>query len=228
MSDTVYRHELKFMVSPFDAAVLKKQLALVCRLDSHSLSKDLSYEVRSLYFDDPRHTAYDDKVNGEMTRKKYRIRLYNLDTENIKLECKHKDNFATYKQEQDIDLDLAKKIIKGDYHLVEAEGTLLNQFLVDARLFGLKPAVIVEYKRLAFTYPVSDVRITFDEDIRSGRYDTDVFKKSLLTFPVYDEDMVEIEIKCNDFIPQHILAVLGSVDKCRMAISKYALAYQLK
>ena len=228
MEKIQYRHELKFKLSPFDADLLKKQLALVCRLDPHSISNELSYKVRSLYFDDVLNSAFNDKINGVMRRKKYRIRIYNMDTNIIKLECKHKDDVWTYKQEEDISLETCKELIKGDYSKIEATDGLLGQFLVDARLFGLKPAVIVEYDRLAFTYPVSETRITFDEEIRSGRYDLDLLKKNLNTFPVTDEDTVEIEIKCNEFIPEHILAVLGSVDKCKMAISKYALAYQLK
>ncbi len=228
MSDITYRHELKFLLDPFDAAVLKKQLSLVCKKDPHSVYEDYSYDIRSLYFDDARNTSFDDKINGERTRKKYRIRMYNMDTDFIMLECKHKDDIWTYKQDQQISLDVCKQLIKADYSNVEAEGTLLEQFLVDAKLFGLKPAVIVEYKRLAYTYPVSDVRITFDEDIRSGRYDNDFLRKNLLTFSVGDENCIELEVKCNEFIPAHILAVLNSVDKCRLAISKYALAYQIK
>ncbi len=228
MSVIQYRHELKYILKPYDAAVLKKQLALVCQLDPHSVSEDLSYEIRSLYFDDALHSAYDDKVNGEMTRKKYRIRMYNRDTDFIRLECKHKDDIWTYKQEQAISLDVCRKLMKADYSGIEADGPLMRQFLIDAKLFALRPAVIVDYKRLAFTYPVSEVRITFDEDIRSGRYDCDFFRKNLNSFDVMEDDSVELEVKCNDFIPDHILAILGSVDKCRLALSKYALAYQLK
>ena len=228
MDLTQYRYELKFLLNPNDAAVLKKQLALVCSLDPHSISDELSYEIRSLYFDDAKNSAYDDKINGERIRKKYRIRMYNMDTGLIRLECKHKDDIWTYKQEQPISLDVCKKLIKKDYSAIDADGALLRQFLIDARLFGLKPAVIVDYKRLAFTYPVSDVRITFDEDIRSGRYEYDFLKKNALTFSPDLEDLVEMEVKCNEFIPDHILAILGSVDKSRQAISKYALAYQIK
>ena len=179
MSKIKYRHELKFVLSQFEAALLKKQLALVCRLDPHSLSNELSYEIRSLYFDDVLNSAFNDKINGERTRKKYRIRIYNNSTDTIKLECKHKVDEWTYKQQQDIDLDTLKKLIAAEYHKIEDANGLLEQFLVDAKIFGLKPSVTVEYKRLAFTFPVSDVRITFDEDIRSGRYEYDITKKTL-------------------------------------------------
>ena len=228
MDLTQYRYELKFLLDPYDAAVLKKQLALVCSRDPHSISDDLSYEIRSLYFDDASGSAFADKINGERTRKKYRIRMYNMDTSFIRLECKHKDDTWTYKQEQAISPELCKKLIKGEYSGIEADGVLLRQFLLDARLFALKPSVIVDYKRLAFTYPVSDVRITFDEDIRSGRYEYDFLRKNLNTLSPDLGDAVELEVKCNEFIPEHILAILGSVDKCRMALSKYALAYQIK
>ena len=228
MELTQYRYEMKFLLNPYDAAVLKKQLALVCSLDPHSLSDELSYKIRSLYFDDANGSAYDDKVNGERTRKKYRIRMYNGDTSFMKLECKHKEDTWTYKQDQTISLDLCRKLMRGEYSGIEADGSLMRQFLIDARLFALKPSVIVEYRRLAFTYPLSEIRITFDEDIRSGRYEYDFLKKNLSTLSPDLGDSFEMEVKCNEFIPDHILAVLGSVDKCRLALSKYALAYQMK
>jgi len=91
-----YRYELKYTLSKADAALLKKQLAFVCKLDPHSVSKDYSYDIRSLYFDDPIGTAYQDKINGESKRKKYRLRIYNGDFNLIKLEAKHKDFNMTY------------------------------------------------------------------------------------------------------------------------------------
>lgn len=223
-----YRYELKFILDRADAAILKKQLALVCKQDPHSIGTDYSYDVRSLYFDDVFHSGYNDKINGVEFRKKYRIRIYNLSTDSIKLECKHKDNEMTYKEDCEISLETAKLLCSGRYGSIRETSALLSKFLVDASLFGLKPAVLVEYRRLAFVYPVSNVRITFDENIRSGRSSFDLFSKELKTYPIEGNDQVEMEIKCDAFMPDHIKAVLSSVDKCRVALSKFALACEVK
>lgn len=223
-----YRHELKFYISKSDADILKKQLSLVCELDSHSVATDYSYDIRSLYFDDVFSSGYNDKIDGVAIRKKYRIRIYNGSDDIIKLECKHKDIDMTLKEECSLSLLDAKKIISGDLEDITANDELLSNFKLDAKLFGLRPSVIVDYRRLSFVHPVSNVRITFDEDIKSGRFEDDLFSKTLNLSPVEGNEQIELEIKCNEFIPEHILAVLNSVPKCRIALSKYALAYETK
>ena len=223
-----YRYELKFVLDGLDAAVLKKQLRLVCKQDPHSVGTEYSYDIRSLYFDDLFHSGYSDKVNGVEFRKKYRVRIYNRSADVIKLECKHKDGSMTRKEECDIDRETAEALCKGRYSSICGAKGLLSEFLIDAKLFGLKPAVIVEYRRLAFVYPVSNVRITFDENIRSGKNGYDLFSEDLKTYPVEGNDQVEIEIKCDEFLPDHIKAILNSTDKCRVALSKFALACDIK
>ena len=52
-----YRYELKFLISEAVAALLKQQLKAVMQLDSHSVSEEYSYDIRSLYFDDTYSSA---------------------------------------------------------------------------------------------------------------------------------------------------------------------------
>ena len=48
------------------------------------------YRITSLYFDDIYGTGYNDKLNGVLNRKKYRIRTYNFDKNFIRLEEKRR------------------------------------------------------------------------------------------------------------------------------------------
>ncbi|MBQ5986184.1 MAG: polyphosphate polymerase domain-containing protein, partial [Clostridia bacterium] len=84
-----YRHELKFMISEADAALLAIRLRSALKTDPHA--KDGGYFIRSLYFDDPFNTAVTEKVDGVEYRDKWRIRIYNLSDKSIKLERKHKN-----------------------------------------------------------------------------------------------------------------------------------------
>ena len=54
----------------------------------------------------------------------------------------------------------------------------------------------MDYSRLAFTYPLSEVRITFDMDLKSGRYQTDMFDPDLITHPIYPAGVMVMEVKC--------------------------------
>ncbi len=223
-----YRYELKYVISKPIAEMLKKQLSAVMELDKNSKSEKYSYDVRSLYFDDVYSTSLDEKRDGVQFRSKYRIRIYNCSSDYIKLECKHKDIDMTYKEDVELTLPAAKAICEGRYYQIRTDNKFLNKFLANAQIRQLRPSVIVDYRRTAFTHPVSKTRITFDEYIRSGRYDCDLFDENIETVPITKPDEIVLEVKCNDFIPAHITAILNSVPKLRQAISKFAYCRVVK
>ena len=88
MVETEYRYELKYVISNQAAELLKQQLKALMETDSHSVSDEYSYMIRSLYFDDINSSAYFDKLDGVEYRSKYRMRIYNNSKDVIKLECK--------------------------------------------------------------------------------------------------------------------------------------------
>ena len=91
----------------------------------------------------------------------------------------------------------------------------------------MEPSVIVDYNRLALIYPVSDVRVTFDFDIKSGRYDYDLFTKND-GYKVLDEDMVILEVKFNEILPYPIACILSTIPSTRNAFSKFAYCRSIK
>ncbi|MBR0386063.1 MAG: VTC domain-containing protein, partial [Erysipelotrichaceae bacterium] len=98
MRDIEYRYELKYEISAATAEMLKHQLRCLMSPDSHSVCDEYSYDIRSLYFDNPDSSAYFEKLNGEEFRKKYRMRFYNGDDSYIAMECKYKHENMTYKR----------------------------------------------------------------------------------------------------------------------------------
>lgn len=220
-----YRYEMKYIINKETADLLKKQLSLVMKLDPHSISQEYSYDIRSLYFDDRDSSAFYEKVDGVEFRYKYRIRIYNNSDASIKLECKHKDADMTYKEDCTISKKVTNAIIAGKYSAIHTERPFLSKFLLEARLKKIKPSVIVDYRRTAFTYPVSEVRITFDENIRSGRYDHNLFGDVNTLSAV---DGIVMEVKFNDFLPEHINVIINSSVKEREAVSKFAYCRSLQ
>ena len=83
------RHELKFIINEGTYLMLRARLAPLMTVDPHGVNGE--YRVTSLYFDDVYNSAYWQKVNGIETRRKFRIRAYDLDPSLITLESKHKD-----------------------------------------------------------------------------------------------------------------------------------------
>ena len=132
VKDIEYRYELKFVISDATARLLKQQLKNVMYMDSHSISDEYSYDIRSIYFDDTYGSAYRDKVNGEEYRYKYRIRMYNNDPGFISLECKHKDENMTYKESCRLSEEVARALINKQYLKIKSSNPFMNRFLADA------------------------------------------------------------------------------------------------
>ena len=83
-----YRHEWKHEITAFDVLCLRRRLSAVMQPDPHASNG--RYLVRSLYFDDLRDQALQDKLNGVSRREKFRLRCYNGDDSYLVLEKKSK------------------------------------------------------------------------------------------------------------------------------------------
>ena len=165
-----YRHEIKYLINIKDALILQNRLKSLMQPDMHGMD---GYFIRSLYFDTPDNMYYYEKISGVEYRRKYRIRLYNKDDSYIVLEKKCKDNNMTYKKQARLTKEEVLKILEGKE--IETTNPLIDEFIRCIKINGLKPSVIVDYNRYALTYPISDVRITFDSNIKSGIYNYDIF-----------------------------------------------------
>lgn len=228
MSEVEYRYELKYEISAGTAELLKRQLKCVMEPDSHSVAEEYSYDIRSLYFDDPESSAYFEKLNGDEFRRKYRIRIYNCDDSRISLECKYKHENMTYKQARVISRPMTEAIIAGQYGRIVTKNAFLKQFISEALSRHLQPSVIVDYRRLALTYPVSEVRITFDSNLRSGVYSDRLFDPDIPTLSLFKDDQVVLEVKFNEYLPEHLAVILSAVPSLREAVSKFALCRSVK
>lgn len=224
-----YRNEIKFIISKTMAEVLKQRLSLIMSVDTNSYNSDNSYLIRSLYFDNENSDAYYEKMDGVEYRKKYRIRIYNFDDKFIRLECKYKHNNMTSKDQILIDKELCSKIVDGKIDDIDlTKDNLLKQFALDYRLNKLEPSIIVDYNRVAFTYHVSEVRITFDSQIKSGMYNYNLFDKNATTYSVIDDNQMVLEVKFNEILPESIAIILQTVPTFRQAFSKFAACRNIK
>ena len=219
-----YRHEIKYTISKTQAYILKQRLLKIMEVDPYGKK---GYFIRSLYFDTPTNEAYNEKLDGVLNRKKYRIRMYNFDDNLIRLEKKIKDNDMTAKEQAIISKNVLSKILSNELEIEDCDSKLLLEFLIEIKTRGLEPSVIVDYNRLALIYPVSDVRVTFDYGIKSGRYDYDLFTSND-GYKIIDDDMVILEVKFNEILPYPIACILGTIPSTRNAFSKFAYCRSIK
>lgn len=221
-----YRYELKYIITKSQAFFLQKKLSLIMNIDKNAKNEDNTYFIRSIYFDDYKSSAYYEKIDGVEFRKKYRIRFYNHDSKFIKLECKYKYQNLTSKDNENININTCKKLIEGNVENIDIndlKDNLLKKFIIDMKLKKLKPVIIVDYERIAYTLGLSDLRITFDTNVRSCGYNKEMFNKNLPAYKMFDKDKQVLEVKFNKFIPEHIATILSTIPMFRQAISKFAI-----
>ena len=215
------RHELKYHITSAEMTVLRGVLRPLMQLDPNGNERN-EYHIRSLYFDTINDDALEEKIAGVGNRKKYRIRIYNFSDRVIKLECKSKYGDLISKQSVTIPRDLAEQLIAGDPEgLQRMRHPLFHDVFREMRTRLLRPAVIVDYVREAYIHPAEEVRITFDKQLRTGLYSSDMFNPSLPTYPVFDDPVEILEVKFDEFLPSYLQSVLSGITAQRSAVSKY-------
>ncbi|MDP2892327.1 MAG: polyphosphate polymerase domain-containing protein [Bacillota bacterium] len=223
---TTYRHELKFYLNLQEYEVLKGRISAALRLDSYAEERG-SYHIRSLYFDDIHNSAIIDKLSGVMDRKKFRIRTYDFSDETIKLERKVKSGQFIRKDSLPLTREEYEAIISGNFgFLADKKEAPAMAMYIQMRNQLMRPKTIVDFTREPFIYPVEDVRVTFDKDLRMGLcgvYGFDIFNRDLLTMPAVTDGLVIMEIKFNNFLPTIIHKLIQGPNNARSSISKYVL-----
>lgn len=217
-----FRHEHKFIISRAHAKILENSLMGVMQKDSH-LSGE-SYNIRSMYFDDYNHTCFYENENGTDPREKFRIRIYDSDACFIRLELKKKQNGMTQKQQcvmtkQQVDAVLCGKALD-DFANLPA---LLKKFEIQRMTRFLKPDVIVDYDRVPFVYHMGNVRVTFDMNIATSTSFDAFFNPHMPKRPILQQDMMMLEVKYDEFLPEHIEEFIYPQTQQKTSFSKYYL-----
>lgn len=218
-----YRHELKYRISFYQYLELRSVIAAIMQRDENTVDA-AGYNIRSLYFDDIYHSAYNEKEDGIGVRKKYRVRIYNYSDKSIKLECKHKNDTYIFKE--------ALSLVSQEYEqlmqqrigfLLDNAAPLAKEFYIDYRCNVLRPTVIVDYEREAYIDTVGSVRITFDKDIKSGYSSSDIFNKNIPLYSVFEDDSMILEVKFTKILPEKIKKLFTVKNYTRISASKFML-----
>lgn len=224
---SVYRSENKYWIEKIEEARLQKQLDQILQRDNHS--KEHSYIVRSLYFDSLDETDYLEKLAGVEIRKKIRIRTYDPNASRCKLEVKKKFGNLQNKISLWITKEDAISLTKGEYDVLikyfdnNPEAVEIYSLM---RLGLYRPCVLIEYDRIAYTYPRYRTRITFDQKIRATESCLDLFAQNPMYHDVVGAGTV-LEVKYDGKLMRFISQILKTYNITQTAISKYVMSRQL-
>jgi len=252
LNRSIFRHELKYIISDKDRLILDKRLSSIMQVDENG--DNGSYTIRSLYFDDIYDTAYVEKLAGTAARKKYRIRTYNYSDSLIKLERKSKRENYIFKESVNLTVDEYYKIINEDYSfllekgekLLEqakkciednkriggafskkekliSAGNLCRDFYVECISNKLRPRVYVDYERKTFVMSEGNVRITFDSNVRAGASHYDMFDKNMPVFECMQPEQLILEVKYTELYPSIVKDIISPEFSIFTAVSKFVL-----
>lgn len=214
------RHEWKHEITAADRLVLSARLSAVARRDGHG--QNGRYEIRSLYFDDPRDTALREKLDGVARREKFRIRYYNGDASYICLEKKVKWGGLCGKRSVLLSTQEVQLLLDGNLGWMPSSGRpLIQELYWKMKANGLRPRTLVDYTRHAYVFPTGNVRVTLDFNIRTGLGSTDFLNSSAITVPAGDAPAI-LEVKWDEFLPDIIRDAVQLPGRHTSSFSKYA------
>lgn len=217
------RRELKHEITKMDCHLLRNKLKHVMEVDPHA-NKDGKYLIRSVYFDNFDNKVLTQKKEGYYERDKFRVRLYDFNTEYINLEKKSKRNNLTFKQKCRLSAEEYERIRLGDIGWMEFDSRLLlNELYVQMSLFQLKPLTVVDYEREVFIYKYGNVRVTFDSSIKTSLRNNDVLNPNLVMVET-NPDVVILEVKFDEYLPTNIKQLLQVGDRRSGGYSKYQIS----
>lgn len=199
-----YRHELKYVSSQMDLALIKNRLDHLISLDSHVKEQGI-YTIRSLYFDDYANRCYEENEAGTDPREKFRIRIYNGKSDKITLELKKKERGKTLKLSCPLTEEQCRTLMKGiPLPFDNSYPPLLQKFLMQMRTRLLKPSVIVEYDRVPYVCRDGNVRITMDMNISSSNQIDKFLEPQIARRPVMAAGEHILEVKFDEYLPDYI------------------------
>ncbi len=217
----VQRYELKFYISRSDYEYASSVLKTLMKKDAHQNQKK-GYFIRSLYFDDIIDSSVEEKLAGIENRAKYRLRIYDTDQNWAKLERKQKLNNFIKKTSVNVSKNEALEIINGNYNcLLKKNNKDSTSIYFDLKKKYFRPTAIVDYTRDVYHLEYNNIRVTFDQELRANTSNFDLFSPETITQPLQKKDVIEMEIKFNNFLPSWFKTFLSFDSSINLAISKY-------
>ncbi|GGA29623.1 polyphosphate polymerase domain-containing protein [Paenibacillus physcomitrellae] len=189
------------------------------------------YVISNLYYDTDQHTLVRSSLSKPKYKEKLRIRAYGVPSPNAKvyLELKKKVFGLVNKRRTSLNLQEAYEFVHTGQPPAFREG-MNRQVMQEIEYFlsryQLRPMAYLAYDRIAmFCKGNRDLRITFDTNIRSRRYDL------RLEAGDHGEQLMEpgqwlMEVKAEKTIPVWLSRLLSEQQMYRTSFSKYGNEYK--
>ena len=224
------RYEHKYMLNREQFEKVIKILDEHMVMDSHN-ENHTPYTIANIYFDTPDDYLIRTSLSKPEYKEKLRLRAYGLPDSDSKvfLEIKKKFNGIVNKRRTKLKLAEAYSFVvtgKAPEPKDYMNTQVLHELEYFLKIYDLSPKLYLAYDRIAyFEKDNKDLRISFDMNIRSRRYDLALEKgdygEKLLPDGVY-----LMEIKTSLAKPLWLTHMLADLDIRRTRFSKYGTEFK--
>lgn len=184
--------------------------------------------VCSLYFDTDDFRLIRNSIDKPVYKEKLRLRSYSTPKadSNVFLELKKKYKGVVYKRRETLKYSEAMNYLNTrskpiDTQIMKEIDWTMNYYN------GLKPKMFIAYDRTAFySKEDSNLRITFDKNVRFRNYDLELGKGSYGNL-ILDSGLCIMEIKILNSMPLWLSNALTQLKIYPSSFSKYGTAYAI-
>ncbi|MBE5926650.1 MAG: polyphosphate polymerase domain-containing protein [Lachnospiraceae bacterium] len=225
------RYEKKYMIDDDTYQMLQKKLSSYMRGDKHHEDEEF-YTICNVYFDTKDNELIRRSIDKPIYKEKLRLRSYGVPDINqeVFLEIKKKYKKIVNKRRTSIVLKDAYEFIRTG---VIPDGNekqnmqVLKEIQYFIKVYGeLEPAVYIAYDRKAlFGIEEPNLRITFDKNIRTRRYDIEL-EKGDAGREISPEGKWLMEIKSHKAMPLWLSDILNMNNILPNSFSKYGTEYR--
>ena len=213
------RYEMKYLLNKEQYETLKKEV--LKRLSPDEYGENT---IQSLYYDTIDNRLIRSSLEKPIFKEKLRLRCYNLNTNNkdIYVEMKRKYDGVVYKRRLACKENEVENIL--DNNKCNSQiGKELDYFTKYYET--LVPKMLIIYDREAYYDKNSQLRVTFDKNIRYRKnklnFYTNLDGESLLP-----EETILLELKTDAALPLWLCEILDKEHINKTSFSKYGAAYE--
>lgn len=223
MAQEVYkRYEKKYIIA------IKQYNELVSRMITKINADQYGkHTISNIYFDTRDYSLIRASLEKPVYKEKIRLRSYGTPGEDdtVYVELKKKYDGVVYKRRVSMTLRDARKYL---YYGIppEADSQILREIDYSMNRYKPKPMVYLAYERIAFCgKDDSELRITFDMNIRAREFNLDLNKDSY-GITLLEKGQMLMEIKIPGAMPVWMSHILSELAIYPVSYSKYGVYYQ--
>lgn len=223
------RYEKKYLINQETYELLLEKLAQNI-VEDNFCKKYGFYSISNIYYDTVNDELIRKSIEKPVYKEKLRLRSYGtpgLD-DNVFLEVKKKYKGIVNKRRTTMPLYDAYSFIENKA-IQLAPGMnkqIINEITYFLNMYEVFPKLYLAYDRRAF-YGADDenLRITFDKNIRTRRYDLQL-ELGDYGSPLIDDELWLMEIKVNYAVPVWLTNIISECNVYSTSFSKYGTEYK--